>query len=344
MKIGKFDTAKKVMLVAELSANHKQDLNLAKETIIAAKEAGADAVKLQTYKPETITLDCKKKDFYIDRGTLWDGEYLFDLYKRAYTPWEWHEELFELCKKLGIECFSAPFDKTAVDLLEQLNTPAYKIASFEITDIPLIEYVAQRQKPVIISTGIANLCDIDLAVRSVKKYHNELMLLKCTSSYPAPLNEVNLLNIQTLKETFGVEVGLSDHTLGISIPIAATALGVRLIEKHFLLDKNIKTPDSDFSIDAKEFECMVKAVREVEESLGSKEYKVTEKMKINKDGARSLYVVKDIKKGETFSEENIKSIRPGYGLHPKYLPEILGKKACKDLKKGDRLRWEDITD
>jgi len=342
MKIGKFDTAKKVMLVAELSANHKQDLNLAKETIIAAKEAGADAVKLQTYKPETITLDCKKKDFYIDRGTLWDGEYLFDLYKRAYTPWEWHEELFELCKKLGIECFSAPFDKTAVDLLEALNIPAYKIASFEITDIPLIEYVAQRQKPVIISTGIANLCDIDLAVRSVKKYHNNIMLLKCTSSYPAPLNEVNLLNIQTLKGTFGVEVGLSDHTLGISIPIAATALGVRLIEKHFILDKNIKTPDSDFSIDAKEFEEMVKAVREVEEALGSKEYKVTEKMRINKDGARSLYVVKDIKKGETFSEENIKSIRPGYGLHPKYLPEILGKKACKDLQKGDRLRWEDI--
>jgi len=344
MKIGNFDTSKKVMLVAELSANHKQDLNLAKETITAAKEAGADAVKLQTYKPETITLDCRKKDFYIDRGTLWDGEYLFDLYKRAFTPWEWHEELFELCKKLGIECFSAPFDETAVDLLDQLNTPAYKIASFEITDIPLIEYVAQKNKPVIISTGIADLCDIDLAVRSVRKYHNDLMLLKCTSSYPAPLNEVNLLNIQTLKDTFGVEVGLSDHTLGISIPVAAVALGVRLIEKHFILDKKIKTPDSDFSIDAKEFAQMVKAVREVEEALGVREYKVTEKMKINKDGARSLYVVKDIKKGETFTKDNVKSIRPGFGLHPKYLPEILGKKACKDLQKGDRLRWEDITE
>ena len=342
MKIGSLDTKKKVVLVAELSANHKQDLNLAKETIEAAKEAGADAVKLQTYTPDTITLDCKKEDFFINRGTLWDGEYLYELYKKAYTPWEWHEELFSLCKKLNLECFSAPFDMSAVDLLEGLNTAAFKIASFEITDIPLINYCASKTKRIIISTGIANLCDIDLAVNEVRKYHNDVMLLKCTSSYPAPLSEVNLLNIPTLKETFGVEVGISDHTLGISIPIASVALGARLIEKHFILDKNIKTPDSDFSIDKNEFASMAKAVREVEEALGEKKYTVTEKMKINKKGARSLYVVKDIKKGETFTSENIKSIRPGFGLHPKYLPQILGKKACRDLKKGDRLRWEDV--
>ena len=342
MKIGALDTEKKVVLVAELSANHKQDLNLAKETIEAAKEAGADAVKLQTYTPDTITLDCKREDFFINRGTLWDGEYLYDLYKRAYTPWEWHEELYKLCKKLGMECFSAPFDMSAVDLLEGLDTPAFKIASFEITDIPLIDYCASKKKPVIISTGIADLCDVNLAVNQVKKYHNDIMLLKCTSSYPAPLNEVNLLNIPTLKETFGVEVGLSDHTLGISIPIASVALGARLIEKHFILDKNIKTPDSDFSIDKNEFASMAKAVREVEEALGVKEYTVTEKMKINKKGARSLYVVKDIKKGEKFTKENIKAIRPGFGLHPKFLPQILGKTACRDLEKGDKLRWEDV--
>jgi pseudaminic acid synthase len=231
---------------------------------------------------------------------------------------------------------------SAVDSLEGLNTAAFKIASFEITDIPLINYCASKTKAIIISTGIANLCDIDLAVNEVRKYHNDVMLLKCTSSYPAPLSEVNLLNIPTLKETFGVEVGISDHTLGISMPIASVALGARLIEKHFILDKNIKTLDSDFSIDKNEFASMAKAVREVEEALGEKKYTVTEKMKINKKGARSLYVVKDIKKGETFTSENIKSIRPGFGLHPKYLPQILGKKACRDLKKGDRLRWEDV--
>jgi pseudaminic acid synthase len=344
MKIGNFDTSKKVMLVAELSANHKQDLNLAKETIIAAKEAGADAVKLQTYTPDTITIDCKNKDFFIDRGTLWDGEYLYDLYKRAYTPWEWHEELFQLCKSLDIECFSAAFDNSAVDLLEKLNTPAHKVASFEITDIPLIEYMAKNKKPTIISTGISDLSDIELAVNSVKKYHNDIMLLKCTSSYPAPLNEVNLLNILSLRDIFGVEMGISDHTLGISISVASVALGARLIEKHFILDKNVKTPDSDFSIDFKEFKNMVESVREVEESLGTKEYKVTPKMKINKNGARSLYIVKDIPKDGIITEENVRSIRPGYGLHPKYLPQILGKRVNKDLKKGDRMELKYIKE
>jgi len=342
MKIGKLDSSKKVLLIAELSANHNQDLSLAKETIIAAKEAGADAVKLQTYTPDTITLNCKNRDFFIDRGTLWDGEYLYDLYKKAYTPWEWHEELFQLCRSLDMECFSAAFDNSAVDLLETLNTSAHKIASFEITDIPLIEYMAKTNKPLIISTGIATLSDIELALSSVRKYHNNIMILKCISAYPTPLKEMNLLNILSLKDIFGVEVGLSDHSLGISIPIASVALGARLIEKHFILDKKLKTPDSEFSIDFKEFKEMSKSVREVEEALGEKEYKVTEQMKINKNGARSLYVVKEIKKGEVITNDNVKSIRPAYGLHPKYLDEILGKKVSKTLKKGQRMKKEYI--
>jgi pseudaminic acid synthase len=343
MKIANFDLEKKVLIVAELSANHKQDLQLAKDTIYAMKEAGADAVKLQTYTPDTITIDCDNEYFQIKHGTYWDGQTLYQLYKKAYTPWEWHYELKELAEKLGLIFFSAPFDKTAVDFLEKLDVPAYKIASPEITDIPLIEYVASKGKPVIISTGIATLCDIQEAIEACKRTgNNQIILLKCTSAYPTPFEEVNLRTIPNMRETFGVEVGLSDHTLGIEVPVAAVALGARLIEKHFILDKKIKTEDSFFSLDKDEFKQMVQAVRNVEKALGKVSYGLSDKLEKLKKGVRSLFAVKDIKRGEILTEENIRSIRPGYGLHPKYLPKILGRKARKDIKKGTPLNWEMI--
>ena len=330
-----------VFIVAELSANHRQDLELAKDTIHAMKEAGADAVKLQTYTPDTITIDCDNEYFKIKQGTLWDGKTFYELYEEAYTPWEWHYELKELAEKLGLIFFSTPFDRTAVDFLEKLNVPAYKIASFEITDLPLIEYAASKGKPMIISTGIATLCDIQEAVSACKRVGNDqIILLKCTSAYPAPLEEVNLRTIPNMAETFGCIVGLSDHTLGISVPIAAVALGARVIEKHFILDRKIGGPDAAFSLDPDDFRAMVKAIREVEKALGKVSYELSEKIKRSREFARSLFVVKDIKAGEVFTEENVKSIRPGYGLPPKHLKDILGKKARKDIKKGTPLSWD----
>ncbi len=330
-----------VFIVAELSANHAQDLELAKETIYAIKESGADAVKLQTYTPDTTTLNCDNEFFQIKQGTLWDGKTLYQLYKEAYTPWEWHYELKDLSEKLGLIFFSTPSNKTAVDFLEKLNVPAYKIASFEITDIPLIEYVASKGKPVIISTGIATLGDIQEAVEACKRVgNNQIILLKCTSAYPAPLEEVNLRTIPHMAEMFDCIVGLSDHTLGISVPIAAVALGAKVIEKHFILSKDIETPDKEFSLTPDEFKEMVKAIREVEKALGKVSYELTEKTKKSREFARSLFVVKDVKAGEVFTEENVRSIRPGYGLHPKYLKDILGKKARKDIKKGTPLKWD----
>jgi len=340
MKIGKFNTDDKVFIIAELSANHSHSLQIAKDTIYAAKEGGANAVKLQTYTPEWMTIDCKKKDFLIKSGTLWDGKNLFELYKEAMMPLEWHEELFNYARSLELEIFSSPFSKEAVDFLEQFNPPAYKIASFEITDYELIEYTASKNKPIIVSTGIAEFEDIQNAVDTAKKHNVDIALLKCTSAYPAPRNEVNLKMIKALKKIFNVTVGFSDHTLGISAPIAAVTLGARIVEKHFILDKSLNSPDKDFSLTPKEFKKMVKAIREVEDMIGEVSFKV----KKGKEFARSLYVVKDIKKGEKFTRENIKAIRPGYGLHPKYLPQILGKRACKDLKRGTPLRWEDIGD
>ncbi len=332
---------KKVFIVAELSANHVQDLNLAKETIYAIKYAGADAVKLQTYTPDTITIDSDKEYFVIKQGTLWDGKNFYELYKEAYTPWEWHYELKELAEKLGLVFFSTPFDRSAVDFLEELDVPMYKIASFEITDIPLIEYVASKGKPVIISTGIATLSDIEEAVNACKRVGNDqIILLKCVSAYPTPLEDVNLRTIPNMAETFGCPVGLSDHTLGISVPIAAVALGARVIEKHFILSKDIDSPDREFSLTPEEFKEMVQAIRDVEKALGKVSYELTEKMKRAKEFARSLFVVKDMKKGEVFTEENVRSIRPGYGLHPKYLKEILGKRARKDIERGTPLSWE----
>jgi len=338
MKIGNFDLTKdKTFIIAELSANHGGDIEIAKKTIEAAKEAGADAVKLQTYTADTLTLDSDQEDFIIKGGTLWDDKRLYDLYKEAYLPWEWHETLFSYAREIGIDIFSSPFDKSAVDFLEQFNPSAYKIASFEITDYELIRYVASRGRPMIISTGIATIGEIQDAVDICRSEGNDdIVLLKCTSAYPAPLEEANLKMIPNLAETFRVVSGFSDHTMGITASIAAVTLGAKVIEKHFILDKSIGGPDADFSLDKEEFTQMVKAVRDTEKLLGEVDYSMTEKKKKSRQFARSLYVAQDIKKGEIFTEENIRSVRPGFGMHPKYLKDILGKTAKRDYKFGDR--------
>jgi len=329
-----------VFIIAELSANHNGSLQVALDTIRAASRTGADAIKLQTYTPETMTLRLDEDDFIIRQGTIWDGKYLYDLYKEAYTPWEWHAELFKVAKEEGLICFSSPFDKTAVDLLEELNTPAYKIASFEITDIPLIEYVASKAKPVIISTGIAGLEDIQLAVDTCRKMGNEqIILLKCTSSYPAPIEEANLAMIPDLARRFGVIAGLSDHTIGNTAPIVATILGARLIEKHFIIDRSIGGADAPFSMNEEEFTAMVKAVRETEVACGIVDYRLTDKMLKARDFSRSLYAVEDIKAGDVITTQNVRSIRPGYGLHPKFFKSIINKKALVNIKKGTPLAW-----
>jgi pseudaminic acid synthase len=326
-----------VFIIAELSANHNGSLQNALDTIKAAKRAGADCIKLQTYTADTITIDSDREDFTIE-GTIWAGRNLHSLYQEAFTPWEWHAQLFKAAEEEGLICFSSPFDPTAVDFLESLNCPAYKIASFEITDIPLIEYVASKGKPIIISTGIAELHDIELAVEACKRMNNhQIALLKCTSSYPAPIEEANMAMIPDLAKRFGVISGLSDHTMGSTVPVVATAFGGKIIEKHFIIDRSIGGPDASFSMNEQEFTEMVKAVREAEKAVGTVNYDLTEKQASGRDFSRSLYVVKDIQKGETFTTENVRSIRPGYGLHPKFLSDILGKTANQDLRKGDRM-------
>ncbi|MDX1718634.1 MAG: pseudaminic acid synthase [Salegentibacter mishustinae] len=334
-----------VFIIAELSANHNGSLKTAIETIRAAKRTGADAIKLQTYTADTMTLDVKTPDFKLNQGTIWDGKYLHDLYKEAYTPWEWHEKLFEVARQEGLVCFSSPFDPSAVDFLESLNTPAYKIASFEITDIPLIELVASKGKPVIISTGIAQNEDIELALEACKRMgNNDIALLKCTSSYPAPINEANMVMVKDLADRYGVISGLSDHTMGNTVPVVATCFGAKIIEKHFILNKSIGGPDASFSMDEKEFTEMVKAVREAEKAIGKVDYSLTEKQKKGREFSRSLYVVQDIAKGETITNDNVKSKRPGFGLHPKFYKEIIGKKAIKDLVKGTATKIEFFED
>jgi pseudaminic acid synthase len=327
-------------LVAELSANHNQSFDLAVKTIKKIAESGANAVKIQTYTADTITIDSKNDYFKIKHGTIWDGKYLHDLYMEAFTPWEWQPKLKKIADELGLVFFSSPFDPTAVDFLEGINVPAYKVASYEITDIPLIEYIASKGKPVIISTGIAALDDISEAISACKRMNNhQIALLKCTSSYPSPLDEINLRVIPDLKERFGLCVGLSDHTLGHSVAVAAVALGAKIVEKHFILDRKLGGPDSSFSMEPDEFTQMVNSIRDIEKALGSVNYELTEKMKINRDFSRSLFAVKDINMGEIFTRENIRSIRPGYGLAPKYITEIVGKMAEKDIKKGTPLSW-----
>ncbi|MEO7487473.1 MAG: pseudaminic acid synthase [Ferruginibacter sp.] len=333
----------KVFIIAELSANHNGSLDNALAHVKAAKLTGADAIKLQTYTADTITIDARTDDFRLKQGTIWDGKYLHDLYKEAYTPWEWHKQIFDAAKAEGLICFSSPFDPTAVDLLEELNAPAYKIASFEITDIPLIEYTASKGKPIIISTGIAEEEDIQLAVDACKRAGNhQIILLKCTSSYPAPVNEANMIMIPDLAKKFDVIAGLSDHTMGNTVPVVATAFGAKVIEKHFIIDRSIGGPDASFSMNTEEFTAMVKAVREAEQAVGVVDYHLTAKQKSGREFSRSLYVVKDIAAGQLISKENVRSIRPGYGLHPKYYKEVLGKKAKVNLLKGTGLRIEDI--
>ena len=325
----------RVFIIAELSANHNGDFNIAVETIRAAKRAGADAIKLQTYTADTLTLNCKKDDFIIKGGTLWDGKSLYELYQKAFTPWEWHEKLFEVAKEEGLICFSSPFDNSAVDFLEKLNCPIYKIASFEISDIALINYVAEKQKPVILSTGVADFDSIKLAIETCKKAgNNDITILKCTSAYPSPIEEANLIMMKQYADDFNVKVGISDHTTGIVVPLAATVLGASVIEKHFIIDKSIGGPDAAFSLDENDFTIMVKSVREAEKSIGNISYKLSNKQIKGKQFSRSLYVSEDIKKGEFFSHNNIRSVRPGYGMHPKYYHDIIGKKALKDIEMG----------
>lgn len=330
-----------VFIVAELSGNHLQNFNLAVKTIRAMKKSGADAVKLQTYTPDTLTIDSDNEYFQIKQGTLWDGKTLYKLYQEAYTPWDWQPKLKKIAEDLGLICFSTPFDVTAVDFLEDMDVQVYKIASFEITDIPLIEYTASKGKPMIISTGIATFDDIRDAVEACRRKGNDqIALLKCTSAYPAPPEETNLRTIPDMAETFKTIVGLSDHTLGISVPIASVALGAKIIEKHFILDRKLSGPDAAFSLEPNEFKEMVKSIREVEKAIGDVTYDLSDNVKKNRIFSRSLFVVNDIKEGEVFTDQNIKSIRPGFGLHPKYLKDVLGKRASKDLKKGTPLRWE----
>jgi pseudaminic acid synthase len=340
MQIGNFtiDDKSPVFIIAELSANHNGSLDNALETIKAAKRAGADCIKLQTYTADTITLDSDKEDFVI-KGTIWDGKKLHTLYQEAYTPWEWHEQIYRVAKEEGLICFSSPFDNTAVDLLESLHSPAYKIASFEITDIPLIEYVASKGKPVIISTGIAQQEDIELALDACHRMGNyDIALLKCTSSYPAPIEEANMCMVKDLAERYNVISGLSDHTMGSTVPIVATVFGAKIIEKHFIIDRSIGGPDASFSMNEEEFTAMVKAVREAEKASGVVDYTLTEKQAKGRDFSRSLYIAENIKAGEIFTDKNLRSVRPGFGLHPKYFNEIIGKKSNQDLEKGTPMK------
>lgn len=330
-------------IVAEMSANHLQDYDRAKEIIRAAADAGADAVKLQTYTPETITLDCDNKYFQITQGTIWDGTTLHKLYETAYTPWEWHPALRDYAMELGMECFSSPFDASAVDFLSGMDMPAYKIASFEINDIPLLRKIAKIGKPVIIATGVAYLEDIERAVRVCKEEGNEqVILLKCTSTYPSPYEDMNLKVIPNMAEVFDCITGLSDHSLGSAAAVASVALGAKMVEKHLTLARADGGPDAAFSMEPAEFKRMVEEIRIVEKAVGRVTYKLTDKQKRSKEDSRSLFVVKDMKAGEEFTRENLRSIRPAFGMHPMHYEEVLGKRARTDLVKGTPMDWKYI--
>ncbi|MEE9288440.1 MAG: pseudaminic acid synthase [Bacteroidota bacterium] len=331
-------------VVAELSANHGQEFDEAVRLVKAAKESGADAVKLQTYTPDTLTIQSEKEHFRISGGTLWDGRTLYELYGEAYMPWEWQPKLKDIAEDLGMDLFSSAFDPSAVDFLEEMGVPAYKVASFELVDIPLIEYIARTGKPMIMSTGMATLSEIDEAVRAAKKEGaTQIALLKCTSAYPAPPEEMNLRAIPHLEEAFGVPTGLSDHTLGIAVPVAAVALGACIVEKHFTLSRDVPGPDSAFSLEPQEFKAMVEAIRTVEVALGKVCYGVSEREAKSRVFRRSLFVVQDMKAGEMFTGENVRSIRPGHGLPPKYLKDVIGRRAGEDIKKGTPLDWEMVS-
>ncbi len=332
-------------MVAELSANHGGKKQIALDTIKAAADSGADAIKLQTYRPDTITLDSDKEDFLIKQDTIWDGRKLYDLYAEAHTPWEWHPALFEQAEKCGLICFSSPFDHSAVDLLEDLNVPAYKIASFEITDTPLIAYAASKGRSMIMSTGIAEMEDIELAIKTCREAGNDdITILKCTSSYPAPLALANLRTMADMESRFGVKVGLSDHTMDNISAVVATSLGARMIEKHFILDRSLGGPDASFSLDPKAFGELVQEVRKAETALGEVSYELNEKTKSSRFFARSLYVAEDIKEGEVLTKANLRSVRPSKGLHPKHLVDLLGKKVNRNLEKGEAFKLDFLKD
>ncbi len=330
----------KTYVIAEMSANHNGDFDRAISIIHAMKEAGADAVKLQTYTADTLTIDCDKPDFIIGEGTIWKGQRLHDLYANAFTPWEWHAELFAVASELGMDCFSTPFDNTAVDFLEQFNPPAYKVASFELVDIGLIEYIASKGRPIIMSTGMGTLEEISDAVDVVKNAGVPLTLLKCTSAYPSPPSSMNLKTMADLAERFDVAVGLSDHTLGTTVPVAAVAMGATVVEKHFTLSRADEGPDSTFSLEPAEFREMVDAIRVVEQAIGEVKYERSEKEKASVVFRRSLYAVEDIAAGETLTRENVRSIRPGHGIKPKFLKTLLGKKAATSISRGTPISAE----
>lgn len=335
--------SKRCFIIAEISANHGQDFKRAVLLIKKAKECGADAVKFQTYTPDTLTIDVDNKHFRI-RHPEWGGQTLYQLYKKTYTPWKWFERLKKTADDLEIMFFSTAFDKTSVDFLEDLDVPLHKIASFELVDLPLIEYTAKTKKPLILSTGMATLSEIKEAVNTAKKAGaKDIILLKCVSSYPARPEEMNLKTIADMKELFGLPVGLSDHTLDIGASITAVSLGARVIEKHFTLSRKIKTPDNFFSMEPQEMKALVKNIRIAERALGRVCYSPTKDEKHTRSFRRSLFAVKEIKKGEVFSEENIRSIRPAAGLDPKYFKRVLGSNAKKDIKKGDPLDWSLIA-
>lgn len=330
----------KPFIVAEISANHNGDIERAKAIIRSAKEAGADAIKLQTYTPDTLTIPCSNDDFKI-KGGLWDGQTLYELYQDAYTPFEWHKPLFEFCHELGIICFSTPFDESAVDLLETLNCPAYKIASFEMIDIPLVEYVAKTGKPMIISTGMANKQEIELAVKTARKAGcNDIILLHCISSYPAPIEDSNLRMIPTLSRDFGVQSGLSDHTMGTLAATTAIALGACFIEKHFTLSREDKGPDSSFSLEPHELRKLCSECNSVFEALGEENYPVVGAEQGNKQFRRSIYICDNLKKGDVINRSNTRRIRPGYGLSPKDYPNVLGKRLLRDVNRGTPLTMD----
>lgn len=333
-----------VYIVAELSANHNQDFDQAVQLIHAAQQAGADAIKLQTYTADTLTIRSDQEYFRVSGGTLWDGRTLYDLYREAYTPWDWQPKLKELANRLGLDLFSTPFDDTAVDFLEAMGAPAYKIASFELVDLPLIRRVARTGKPMIMSTGMATLAEIDEAVHTAcQAGAGQLALLKCNSAYPAPPEEMNLRTLPHLAQAFGAPVGLSDHTLGIAVPVAAVALGACIIEKHFTLSRNVPGPDSAFSLEPHEFKAMVEAVRVAEKALGEVRYEVSQREAASRVFRRSLFVVQDMQAGEVFTQDNVRAIRPGHGLHTRYLAQILGRAAARAIPRGTPLSWDLVS-
>ena len=330
-------------IIGEMSANHHHSLQTARELVHAIHESGADAVKLQTYTADTLTIDCSNEYFQVGAGTIWEGRNLYELYAEACTPWDWHAELFELATSLGLDCFSSPFDSSSVDFLEQFNPPCYKIASFELVDLPLIEYVASKGRPIIMSTGMGSQTEIGEAVQVVKDAGVPLSLLKCTSAYPSPPDSMNLRTISDLQSRFDVVAGLSDHTLGTDVAIAAVAVGARIIEKHFTLTRNMVGPDSSFSMEPAEFKSMIDSVRTVEAALGQVNYDRTEKEQSSIVFRRSLFVVQDVAQGEVFTQHNVRSIRPGHGLPPKYLSAVLGQVATSEIKRGTPLAWQHVA-